>query len=116
MAGIGGFYRYLIGEPFCYQMGPYQTLWAETWCTLLQMTFHVFFMSRNQGKITKTGPQIQGRVIPGKKRPLPGMPETVDRTGHPKMMPQPFSTQWDYPNPFFYSFLIKFVGNRPKTY
>ena len=44
------------------------------------------------------------------------MPETVDRTGHPKMMPQPFSTQWDYPNFIFYSFSIKFVGSRPKTY
>jgi len=97
-------------------MGPYQTLWAETWWTLLQMTFHVFFMSRNQGKITNTGPQIQGRVIPGKKRPLPGMPETVDRTGHSKMMPQPFSTQWDYPNPFFCLFSIKFLGNRPNKY
>ena len=68
-------------------------------------------MSRNQGKITKTGPQIQGRVISGeKKRPLPGMPETVDRLGHPKMMPQPFPAQWDYPNPTFYSFLINCIG------
>ena len=43
---IGILYTW-YGEPFCHQMGPYQTLRAETWWKFLQITFRVFFISRN---------------------------------------------------------------------
>ena len=36
---LGTWYR----EPFCHQMGPYQTLRAESWCTQLLVRFRVFF-------------------------------------------------------------------------
>ena len=34
-------------EPFCPQMGPYQTLRAENWWTQLLVRFRVFFISKN---------------------------------------------------------------------
>ena len=36
---LGTWYR----EPFCHQMGPYQTLRAENWSTQLLVRFRVFF-------------------------------------------------------------------------
>ena len=36
---LGTWYR----EPFCHQMGPYQTLRAENWCTQLLLRFRVFW-------------------------------------------------------------------------
>ena len=65
---LGGVYH---GKHFCHQMGPYQTLRAETWRTLLQITFRVFFMFRNHGNHKHRSQKIQGCVI-SEKRPLPG--------------------------------------------
>ena len=72
---LGGVYH---GKPFCHQMGPYQTLLAETWRTLLQITFRVFFMSGNHGNhknrsrksrdvlfLKKKAPARQPRVVVG---------------------------------------------------
>ena len=68
------------GEPFCYQTGPYQTLRAETWWSQLLVRFRVFFdFKKSRNHLNEF--QNQGRVIPGKKRPLPGMHHTEVRSG-----------------------------------
>ena len=36
-----------VGEPFCHQTGPYQTLRAENWWSQLLVRFLIFFLSRN---------------------------------------------------------------------
>ena len=42
---LGTWYR----EPFCHQMGPYQTLRAENWSTQLLVRFRVFFEFKKSG-------------------------------------------------------------------
>ena len=41
------FIQFMRFNPFLHEMAPYQTLRAGTWWTLLQITFRVFFTSRN---------------------------------------------------------------------
>jgi hypothetical protein len=42
---LGTWYR----EPFCHQIGPYQTLRAENWCTQLLVRIRVFFEFKKSG-------------------------------------------------------------------
>ena len=65
---IGIWYTW-YGEPFCHQMGPYQLLWAETWWTLLQITFRVFFISRNPGNQQNTSPTSRNVFFWKKRAP-----------------------------------------------
>ena len=55
-------------------MGPYQTLRAETWWTLLQMTFRVFFSFSKDPEIPQMGPKKAGGVISEKKGPCQETP------------------------------------------
>ena len=68
-------------EPFCHQIGPYQTLRAEKWSTQLLVRFRVFFEFKKIRNSPKWGIKFQGRVILGKKGPLPGSLQTVVRSG-----------------------------------
>ena len=60
-------------------MGPYQTLRAETWWTLLQITSRVFFMSRNPGNHKNRSTKSRDVLFQEKKAPA-RQPRAVVRT------------------------------------
>ena len=62
-------------QHFLYEMAPYQTLRAETWWTLLQITFRVFFTSRNPGNHKIMSPKYRD-VLFLKKKPCQGFLHT----------------------------------------
>ena len=77
-----GRYAFLCGgEPFCHQTGPCQTLRAETcWSQLLVRFGVIFYFNKSRNHVNEVQTN-QGRVISGKKRPLPGMHHTEVRSG-----------------------------------
>ena len=88
-------------------MGPYQTLRAETWWTLLQITFRVFFMSRNPGNHKNRSKKYRDVLFLRKKGPCQeaGMPHpSLYRS---KMSPLTFPTQWNAQTHVFIHFLNK---------
>ena len=74
---LGGVYH---GKPFCHQMGPDQTLLAETWRTLLQITFRVFFMSGNHENHKNRSRKSRDVLFLKKKAPA-RQPRVVVRMG-----------------------------------
>ena len=62
------FYSIYEVQPFLYEMAPYQTLRAETWWTLLQITFRVFFTSRNPGNHNNMSPPKKDVLFLEKKK------------------------------------------------
>ena len=105
-------------------MCQYQTLRAETWWTLLQMTFRVFSIFKKSRNSLNGSPQSSGCYFWEKKRPLPGntrlssewvftqivdfqvWDEKIDSTPTDemikKMMLDIISTHWNAPNLLFY--------------
>ena len=70
----GTWYR----EPFCHQMGPYQTLRAGNWWTQLLVSFRVFFIFNKSRNHLNRFENPGTLLFPG-KRPLPGSLHTVVR-------------------------------------
>ena len=129
---LGTWYR----EPFCHQMGPYQTLRAHTLCTQLLVTFRVFFYFKNHQNHKNRSQHSRGVLFCEKKGPCQECPgcrrnwfsqeipnskisdkkNTIFRKGtRGKMTPQVFSIQCQSPFLFFSRnpFILKEIA---KTY
>ena len=73
-------------EPFCYQMGPYQTLRAENWCTQLLVRFRIFFEFKKYENHLN-GSKIPGTCYSGKKSPCQEACKQSSGVGkHPQMV------------------------------
>ena len=116
---LGTWYR----EPFCHQMGPYQTLRAGNWWTQLLVTFRVFFKFRKSRNHLNEVQNSRDVLFWEKKGPCQECPGTrpngflqksmdfqgLDQTIYPipkmirpKMMPWSTSIHWNATNPLFY--------------
>ena len=92
---LGTWYR----EPFCHQMGQYQTLRGENWCTQLLVRFHVVFEFK-QSENHLNGVQNSRNVLFWeKKSPCQECPGLVRMVFLPKSMDFHFLDQKIYPIP-----------------